>query len=716
MFYYAYIDENNIVQAVYSMPSAITGANFIQIESDDQSLVGKRYNPETGLFEEVVYYYYYAKLNDRDIVIEVLTVENTPFAEAPDLIPIASEDTTLINKTYNRETQQFEDTPISVLAKHSTDEINVGNEDKWLTTELAEMYADIVNLETELNAKIDEKADENHAHTDYAATNHTHTGFAAESHTHSTSDVTGLDDTLTEIGDDISALATAVQGKAATEHTHSNYAETTHNHDTAYAGINHNHDTDYAAAAHSHTATDISGLNVYSRTETDAKLNTKLNASAYTAADILAKLKEVDGQNSGLDADLLDGHNSDYFATATQLAGKANASHAHSEYATAESVTELAETVSGKAAASHNHEIANVNGLSNALAGKAAASHTHEIANVTGLETALSGKAATSHTHTLDAISETTNKKIMTAAERTKLNGIAANANNYTHPASHPVSMIEGLETALAGKAAATHSHAQSDITGLADALAGKASSSHTHTAAAVGAAAANHNHSSLYVPKSLQMTADNGDVELSWSGKNIVNEFKALASGMTTVYSPAGATNNPNSSESFRFMIHKTGSANFGWIMAFGSQGSVYTGYIDSGTWKGWKTIWEYAPTPLWTGGYYMTAGHTVTPSKKLSECRNGWILMWSDFDPGEQANNTDFYATVICKKAYAGQNWQGGEWYCDVPRYSAGTATDSESRVIKVLKIYDAKIVGTANNDAAPRNDVVLRAIYEF
>ena len=31
----------------------------------------------------------------------------------------------------------------------------------------------------------------------------------------------------------------------------------------------------------------------------------------------------------------------------------------------------------------------------------------------------------------------------MTDAERTKLSGIAAGANNYTHPDTHPASMIE---------------------------------------------------------------------------------------------------------------------------------------------------------------------------------------------------------------------------------------------------------------------------------
>ncbi len=44
--------------------------------------------------------------------------------------------------------------------------------------------------------------------------------------------------------------------------------------------------------------------------------NSKLASSAYTAADVLAKLITVDGAGSGLDADLLDGHDTAYFGTA----------------------------------------------------------------------------------------------------------------------------------------------------------------------------------------------------------------------------------------------------------------------------------------------------------------------------------------------------------------------------------------------------------------
>lgn len=89
------------------------------------------------------------------------------------------------------------------------------------------------------------------------------------------------------------------------------------------------------------------------------------------------------------------------YATKTELAGKANASHTH---ATSE-VTGLDTALAGKANTSHTHEISNVTGLQDALNAKAdttsvaAKSHTHVISDVTDLQTALDGKAASSHNH-----------------------------------------------------------------------------------------------------------------------------------------------------------------------------------------------------------------------------------------------------------------------------------------------------------------------------
>lgn len=585
-------------------------------------------------------------------------------------------------------------------------------------------------------------------------------------------------------------------------------------------------------------------------------------------------ISNVDGLQSALDSKAASGHNHDgVYYTETEvdvlLEGKANSSHTH----TISNITNLQSTLDGKANTSHGVHVSysttapvmdgsasvgtastvarsdhkhptdtsraaqtsldshtsnksNPHGVTLAQLGVTAT--TAEVNYVDGvtsnIQTQLNAKASSSHTH---GTATTSAAGLMSASDKSKLDGIASGANAYTLPTASStlggvkttstvtsssgytacpiiggvpyykdtnttynlgsfgvtataaelnaldgitatvteLNYVDGvtsnIQTQLNDKAASSHTHnyAGSSSAGGAATSANKlatartisltgdvsgstsfdgsgnvsitatvADDSHNHTIANVdglqtalnGKSATSHNHNSAYISKDLQMTADNGDISISFSGKNVVNEFKALGSGMYTAYSPVGCTNNPNSGESFRFMIHKTGTANYGWVMAYGAKGSVYTGYIDNGNWQGWKAIWEYAPAPLWSGGanggYYMTAGHTVTPTKKLSECRNGWALLWSDYDVGGQANNTDFYMSYIYKRAYTGQVWGGGQWYCDIPSYSAGTATDSEQRVIKLLNIYDAKIVGTENNAAAPRNDVVLRAVYEF
>ena len=50
-----------------------------------------------------------------------------------------------------------------------------------------------------------------------------------------------------------------------------------------------------------------STTDLWTASKITSALSTKLNTSAYTAADVLTKIKTVDGATSGLDADLLDG-------------------------------------------------------------------------------------------------------------------------------------------------------------------------------------------------------------------------------------------------------------------------------------------------------------------------------------------------------------------------------------------------------------------------
>lgn len=51
---------------------------------------------------------------------------------------------------------------------------------------------------------------------------------------------------------------------------------------------------------------------------TTTQVNTKLDSSAYTATDVLSKVKTVDGVGSGLDADLLDGKHGNEYALKTE--------------------------------------------------------------------------------------------------------------------------------------------------------------------------------------------------------------------------------------------------------------------------------------------------------------------------------------------------------------------------------------------------------------
>ena len=197
---------------------------------------------------------------------------------------------------------------------------------------------------------------------------------------------------------------------------------------------------------------------------------TELENADYdvTASDVLTKLKTVDGEGSGLDADTLDGKDSSYFATAN---------HTHTQYA----------------GTNHTHAVATetTNGfLSSELFSKIkdydpdnlstyVPPSTHPASMITGLsKVATSGNyadlvnkpvlsaVATSNdyndlknipapythpaTHPASMIEETENIKMFLAEERAKLAGIEAQANKYVHPNTHPATMISGLAEYMA--------------------------------------------------------------------------------------------------------------------------------------------------------------------------------------------------------------------------------------------------------------------------
>lgn len=322
-----------------------------------------------------------------------------------------------------------------------------------------------------------------------------------------------------------------------------------------------------------------------------------------------------------------------------------------------------------------------------------------------------------SDTNTTYSAASTSAAGLMSASDKSKLDGIDSGANNYTLPEAG--SDLGGVKTGgdvtiSSGTITVnddSHNHIISNIDNLQSILDGKASSSHTHTAAAL-----------VEMASALFCTAYNGNVKSSASTNDVLEHIAALPSGMHTVYSQSSAPNAPTSAEGWRYLVHKTGSTTYGWVLAFGSSGSVYSNYLHGGTWRGWRTIYSATNGALWSGASYLTSTdgtpQVVTPSKKLSECQHGWLLLWSDYDPGSGANDSDFCTTMIPKRTPSGGTWGGKAFYCDIPMYVGSDATDlsTEKRCIKPIYVHDDCIKGSYQNTSGGRNDVALRAVYEF
>lgn len=114
-----------------------------------------------------------------------------------------------------------------------------------------------------------------------------------------------------------------------------------------------------------------------------------------------------------------------------------------------------------------------------------------------------------------------------------------------------------------------------------------------------------------------------------------------------------------------------------------------------------------------LWSGFMYLQDGQSVNPTKNLASCRNGWILVWSDFDPSNTVNNWDFVFTYIPKR-YP-QLHSGASMLVTIPIFQTSTTTGS---TVKQFQVNDTTLVGNENNSSSTigANDVVLRYVLEW
>ncbi|MDT2841889.1 DUF859 family phage minor structural protein [Vagococcus lutrae] len=111
--------------------------------------------------------------------------------------------------------------------------------------------------------------------------------------------------------------------------------------------------------------------------------------------------------------------------------------------------------------------------------------------------------------------------------------------------------------------------------------------------------------------------------------------------------------------------------------------------------------------PMPLlWSGALYMQASHTLK-LKSIKQCRNGWMFLWSNYVDGA-ARNDNWSISYLSKSASE---------FGVVGFHSFIGYTNSVEPVSKYMYLdNDTTLRGYAGNSVAPKNKVVLRAVYEW
>lgn len=195
-------------------------------------------------------------------------------------------------------------------------------------------------------------------------------------------------------------------------------------------------------------------------------------------------------------------------------------------------------------------------------------------------------------------------------------------------------------------------------------------------------------------------------------SGRSILTAFVNAGKGFRTLFANSGATDTPTTNSTYRCFGQMT-SATAGYLIAISPTNGVYINNFAT-TWQGWKPLHNTkSETALWTGADVMPANQTITPSKTLSKCENGWILVWSGYENGEPLDDR-ISTQVIYKKVIANATPSETLFYHAIPQPI--TSNQNTAMVGKALYASDGQITGHDSNSVSPANGYVLRAVYEF
>ena len=120
-------------------------------------------------------------------------------------------------------------------------------------------------------------------------------------------------------------------------------------------------------------------------------------------------------------------------------------------------------------------------------------------------------------------------------------------------------------------------------------------------------------------------------------------------------------------------------------------TDGCIYERSYYQSSWGEWHTVYNGGAKILWTGGYYMTAGHIISFAEPASKQPNGIVLVWSEYVDGEAKGQT-IVNNFVHKASIKAFNGAGNCFWMSTSN-GAYVAT-------KYLYIKDDGITGHANN----------------
>ncbi|WP_025727700.1 tail fiber protein [Heyndrickxia ginsengihumi] len=275
-----------------------------------------------------------------------------------------------------------------------------------------------------------------------------------------------------------------------------------------------------------------------------------LPITSYTASDVLAKLKTVDGSGSGLDADLLDGHDSNYFLPA-------------SAYSASDVLSKL-KSMDGSGS---GVDADLLDGHDSNYFAPAIVAQLLKITNDNGSPTI--------------GISDTSQDFLAAIVAK----GVGMNTFYCTGGAVNaPSKSIRGIsfitDTSPRGFVIGI------DYTGVMWTNYTDPNSGWTGW----------RTIADNTVAQMMKITSDNGGVTVSIPDTNtdLLATLSSAGTGMHTFYCPAGGLNNPAKNSPVRGIAHFTNgtatSASIGWVIAIDTSGNMYTNYLlSAGNWSGW-------------------------------------------------------------------------------------------------------------------------------